>query len=370
MARARFGIRTVALLAVALLGAVAVWVLAAQTVTAAPISSTVDHQARNQNGMPAAPANLRVEHTDDGSRLTWDDPDDSSITGYEFRLRFLAGEEWLPDWTLIAGTDATTTTIVFTNLGPGLIFYVELRARDAQDPGDTADITFTTPGPPPPPPSPSGPSGPSAPSGPPAPPAPPAPAAPQNVIGSTPAATATELPGDRLRIERHDMPDASLELGIGSISNDCATVVMAGVIRDQTLGQTYVVVRREGDGHVVRRWVSPDSPLVYQIPWPIVNTQYTVPVGVVAAIPLDDQCPQPNLLARRFDGGDDRIFGYDADLQQWRHVPDIPTFQALGFYWCNVTAADVAFFDRITEGPAHPLTDMPARDDYPNCLTG
>ena len=182
---------------------------------------------------------------------------------------------------------------------------------------------------------------------PPTPPSPPAPAAPPapaptpaptpqpTVVGATPSATATELLDNRLYIQRHDDPDASLELAVGSISADCATVVMAGVIRAHPLGQTYVVVRRESDGQIVRRWVPPYSPLVYQIPWPIVNTQYTVPVGVVAAIPLDDQCPQPNLLARRFDGGDDRIFGYDADLQQWRHVPDIPTFQALGFYWCK-----------------------------------
>ena len=196
-----------------------------------------------------------------------------------------------------------------------------------------------------------------------------APTTPTGVIGMTSAATASELPGNRLLIQRHDVPDASLELAIGSISGDCATVVMAGVIRDESFGQTYVVVRREADGQVVRRWVSPDSPLVDQIPWPIVNTQYTVPVGVVAAIPLDDQCPQPNLLARRFDGGDDRIFGYDADLQQWRHVPDIPTFQALGFYWCNVTTADTAFFERIAPGSPYPVSQSPARDDYPNCLT-
>ena len=177
------------------------------------------------------------------------------------------------------------------------------------------------------------------------------------------------MPGDRLLIQRHDIPDASFELAIGSISADCMTVVMAGVIRDESLGKTYVVVRREADGRIVRRWVPPYSPLVSQIPWAIVNTQYTVPVGVVAAIPLDDQCPQPNLLVRRFDGGDDRIFGYDADLQQWRHVPDIPTFQALGFYWCNVTAADDAFFGRIIEGPPYPASDRPARGDYPHCLT-
>ena len=287
---------------------------------------------------------------------------------------------------LLPESDATTTSFIYLNLSSGLPVYTEVRARNTHGPGNASSLSFTaqrgttdppdTPDPPdepdsPDPPSSSGPpssSSPPAPSAPPAPP-PPAPAPQPIVIGGTPAATATELPHNRLRIERHDVPDATLELAIGSVSADCATVVMAGVIRDQTRGQTYLVVRRESDGQIVRRWVSPDSPLVSQIPWPIVNTQFTVPVGVVAAIPLDDQCPQPNLLARRFDGGDDSIYGYDATLRQWRHVPDIPTFQALGFYWCNVTAADAEFFTRFTQGPSYPTSNTPARDDYPSCLT-
>ena len=240
----------------------------------------------------------------------------------------------------------------------------------------TVAITVRNPDPPPPPPPPppeeagrGGGGGGGGSSGSSEPPAPPAPATSEVVIGSTPAATATELPGNRLLIQRHDAPDADFELAIGAISADCAHVALAGVIRDESLGQTYVIVRRDADGRIVRRWVSPDSPLVYQIPWSVVNTQYTVPIGVVAVIPLDDQCPQRNLLARRFDGGDDRIFAFDSTLGQWRHVPDIPTFQALGFYWCNVTAADAAFFQRIAHGPPYTASSTPAQSDYPNCLT-
>ena len=58
---------------------------------------------------------------------------------------------------------------------------------------------------------------------------------------------------------------------------------------------------------------------------------------------------------------------YDADLLQWRHVPDEATFQVLEFYWCDVTAADVGFFDRIHIGISHSPTTVPARDDYPSC---
>ena len=176
-----------------------------------------------------------------------------------------------------------------------------------------------------------------------------------NVVGGTGAATATEVNG-QVVITRHD-GGASLVINIG------------GFIRDDAFGQTYQVVRR-ADGKIVRQWVSPNSPLVYQIPWAVVTTQFTVPVGVVGTIPLDDQAGAPGQLVRRFDGGDDRIFSYDAGLGNWRHVPNIPTFQALGLYWCDVTAADAAFFDRINIGPAHPATDMPARSDYPSCSTG
>ena len=57
--------------------------------------------------------------------------------------------------------------------------------------------------------------------------------------------------------------------------------------------------------------MSPNSPLVYQIPWAVVNSQFSVPVGVIGAIPLDDQSGSAGQLVRRFDGGDDRIFSYD-----------------------------------------------------------
>ena len=190
-------------------------------------------------------------------------------------------------------------------------------------------------------------------------PAAPGPSAPMasdmmmGAIGSTSAATATEVDG-RVMITRHD-GGASLTIDIG------------GFIRDADLGQTYQVVRR-ADGAIVRQWVSPNSPLVYQIPWAVVNSSFTVPVGVIGSIPLDDMAGAEGQLVRRFDGGDDRIFSYA--MGQWRHVPDIATFQALGFYWCDVTAADASFFDRISMGAPHPASSTPASMDYPSCSTG
>ncbi len=189
------------------------------------------------------------------------------------------------------------------------------------------------------------------------------------MIGQTGAATASETAGDLLVLQPHDQPGMEIEVGIGWISRDGETVIALGFVRDGDLGQTYAVVRRESDGQVVRLWIAPDSPLVYAVPWAEVLAQYTFPVGVILTIPLDEQYPWPGQLARRFDGGDDRILAYDAELAQWRHVPDLPTFQALGFYWCDVTAADAEFFTRITIGDPYPATTMPAQDDYPVCRT-
>lgn len=194
------------------------------------------------------------------------------------------------------------------------------------------------------------------------------------VIGKTDAATATETVGDRLVITRHDSGGTSFELAVGWIARDGSSQVaigyvdgVSGVIRDADLGQTYIIVRYEDTGDIVRRWVSSSSPLVGSIPWPIINAQYSFPVGVVAAIPLDHRFPEPNQLARRFEGADDRIFSYDASQLKWRHIPNWPTFQALGFYWCNVTAADEEFFSRIAEGDQHPATTLPAQANYPPC---
>ena len=177
-----------------------------------------------------------------------------------------------------------------------------------------------------------------------------------------------EIVGDRIRLEPHE-GRAGAEVALGWMSADGTEIVAAGFVRDATLKHTYIVVRREDDGQVVRRWVSPDSALMYVVPGELMNGQYTFSVEVIAALPLDDRFPPPNMLTRRFDGGDDRILAYDVWLRRWRHVPDVATFQALGFYWCDVTAADAGFFERITIGPPYPASDVPARSNYPNCRT-
>ena len=189
----------------------------------------------------------------------------------------------------------------------------------------------------------------------------------RNLIGSTSAAMAYEMPGDRLWIERLDVPGTTIELGIGWFASDASARVVVGIIRDETLGQTYYIARHEGGNCIVRRWIPSYDLIVYHIPWAVVNTEYSVPVEVVSAIPLDHTAPEPNMLVRRFDSDDVRIFSFDPALLQWRHIPNYATFQAMGFFWCDVTSADASFFERMNEGPPFPVIDTPERHDYPNC---
>ena len=56
------------------------------------------------------------------------------------------------------------------------------------------------------------------------------------IIGSTAAATAMELAGDLLVIQRHDEPGVEVEVGIGWISQDGQTIIAIGFVRDGDLG--------------------------------------------------------------------------------------------------------------------------------------
>lgn len=193
-----------------------------------------------------------------------------------------------------------------------------------------------------------------------------------------PAAAQAVLPPDDgapLCLERRDQPETDLELAIGSISDDRQNVVVGGIIRDAADGQSYFIVRREPhdqDGQVVRRWAPPDSPLVSQIPWPDMLARYIVPTVVLAATLLDGLLSVSWQAIRFVDADDHRIFRWDSEVHQWRHLPNFATLQALGLFWYGVTAADADFLERLPDalrGLAYPDSPIPARPDSPNCRT-
>jgi hypothetical protein len=173
--------------------------------------------------------------------------------------------------------------------------------------------------------------------------------------------------GTRIDITRTDNgQEISLIAGWISASGD-SYFNPRGYIRDDDLGQTYAVVIRESDDSVVRVWIAPNTAAAGAVPWSDVLANYTVPVGVLSAITLDDMNPANDQLVRSFVGDEPRIYVYRSGA--WRHIPDIPTFQAFGFYWCDITAADADFFDRVSPGNALPASGGSADPNYPSCHT-
>ena len=72
-----------------------------------------------QSDPPSTPANLRAESSDGDVRINWDDPEDSSITAYDFRVRVVPQERWRPDWTTIEDS-AGRTGVIIDNIAVGV----------------------------------------------------------------------------------------------------------------------------------------------------------------------------------------------------------------------------------------------------------
>ena len=117
-------------------------------------------------GPPEAPTGLTATAGYNSVTLTWNDPGDPSITGYEYNVNHnntgtgnLTG--WSP-WTAIDGSGAATTTYTISGLAHGREYRYHLRAVNAQGPSVGAPATgppwfvTATPLEPPPPPPPPG----------------------------------------------------------------------------------------------------------------------------------------------------------------------------------------------------------------------
>ena len=87
---------------------------------------------------PVAPANLTVSAGYTQVTLSWDDPDNASITGYEYRSG--TGATWDPDWTAIAGSGSATTSHTVMGLTDGTRYTVEVRAIDDTGSGQAASL--------------------------------------------------------------------------------------------------------------------------------------------------------------------------------------------------------------------------------------
>ena len=97
--------------------------------------------------VPAAPTNLQADVRGELIYLSWADPNDPSITGYEYRARIGSDSRWRPDWTAF-DSDADTTSARFGYIAGGVTVRFEIRARNANGPGSSSDVTVTAQSPP------------------------------------------------------------------------------------------------------------------------------------------------------------------------------------------------------------------------------
>ena len=90
-------------------------------------------------GVLAAPVNLSATSAGDGEiALSWDDPSDATLTGYQYRYMNTSDSDWNPDWTRMSGSGATTTARTLSGLTNNLLYTIELRAVRGNTPSPAA----------------------------------------------------------------------------------------------------------------------------------------------------------------------------------------------------------------------------------------
>ncbi|MDE2931908.1 MAG: hypothetical protein OXQ27_13455 [Chloroflexota bacterium] len=193
--------------------------------------------------------------------------------------------------------------------------------------------------------------------------APPAPVAtPSPYLYMTDAAKVEEIGGGTAIVVTRLDTMTTTTLTLGTLSGGGALLPRdSGYIRDESRGQTYAVVRRASDNMVVRVWISSNSEWVPHVPWANVIAFYNVPAAVLNAIPLDDSMPEVDQLVDV--GGDYYVYRDRA----WRHIPNLSTFRAEGFYWCDLTTAHSGHAAASSTATPLPSKVGPPTEGYPAC---
>ena len=95
-------------------------------------------------GPLTAPRNLDASTEGDGGvRLSWSDPADSTLTGYQHRYRNTSDDGWNPDWTSVPGSGAATTSHILTGMAKNLRHTLEVRTLRGTEQGPTASSSVT-----------------------------------------------------------------------------------------------------------------------------------------------------------------------------------------------------------------------------------
>ena len=92
---------------------------------------------------PAAVTNLVAMAGDQQVTLSWNNPNNASITRYQYRQSADSGSNWSPDWTNITKSDASTTSHTVENLSNGTKYTFEVRAVNASGNGAAVSVSAT-----------------------------------------------------------------------------------------------------------------------------------------------------------------------------------------------------------------------------------
>ena len=92
--------------------------------------------------------NFRADAGNAQVTLRWDNPEDSSITRYQYRQRVTSESAWNPDWTDIPGSGASTTSYTVGDLVNWTPYTFQIRAVRGNEPTATSAATATPEGPP------------------------------------------------------------------------------------------------------------------------------------------------------------------------------------------------------------------------------
>ena len=92
---------------------------------------------------PAAVKNLVAMAGDQQVTLSWDNPNNASITKYQYRQSTDSGKTWSPDWTNITASDENTTSHTVKSLTNDTVYTFEIRAVNASGNGAAVSVRAT-----------------------------------------------------------------------------------------------------------------------------------------------------------------------------------------------------------------------------------